>query len=393
MRNSQNDKSNKHSKEYISARDTSEFENIYRELKEKSLDGYARTDMEGRFLEVNKALQEMIGYTEKELLSLTYKDITPIKWHDKEVILMNKMLQNGYTALYEKEYFRKDGLIVPVEIRSYLIKDKNGNPVGKWAFVRDITIRKKIETKNKESSKKLEESNNALKEFVYFASHDLREPLRKIKTFGNMLVQRIGKDLDETEKDYLNRMINASGRMEHLLNELLKYSRVSNQALKLVPVDLNKIVRNAVSNLETTIEKRKCMLKLDNLPTVNGDATRLLQLFQNLLANAMKFQTESSIPQIHVGSSYNKKEDPNDAYFEIFVQDNGIGIDEKHLEEIFSPFHKLHSRMEYEGAGMGLAICKKIVDQHGGIIFAKNNLDQGATIIIRLPIRDKAGQG
>ena len=360
----------------------------YLELKEKSLDGYARTDKNGHFLEVNKAFERMLGYTEEELNLLTYNDITPQKWHDKEAILMKKMLQDGHSPLYEKEYIRKDGICVPVEIRSYLIRDAHGQPNGKWAFIRDITTRKKIQTRMKASARELNESNQALQEFVYFASHDLKEPLRKIKTFGNMLVRQDMEGLDDKARDYILRMISATRRMDSLLDELLRYSRISNsQAAPDGMVDLGQVVRQALSNIESLSDRNESV-QIGPLPVCRADATRMLQLFQNLLSNAAKFRASGIPLKIKVG--YKKVETREEAagvtaWYEVFVRDNGIGIDGKYMDDIFTPFHRLHGRSEYEGAGMGLAICKKIVTQHGGTIRVEQNSDHGVTFKVRLP--------
>lgn len=367
-------------------------EKNYLELKEKSLDGYARTNMDGRFLEVNKAFENLTGYTQEELLGMTYSDITPEKWHAEEEKMVKKLYRNEFTPLYEKEYVKKDGTIVPIELRAYLIEERDDRPAGMWAFVRDITIRKKTEKDLKIYAKNLENSNKALEEFVYFASHDLQEPLRKIKTFGGMLSELIGGKLDETGKDYLDRMVNASDRMRHLIKNLLNYSEISKKPEKSDFVDLNIVLNNVLSNLYVLIEKSGSIIQIDNLPGIYADPTQMLQLFQNLLTNAIKFQHAGSIPHVVVGFSVIDMPDETASninvphtYYEIFVRDNGIGIDNKHIKDIFSPFHRLHARLEYEGVGMGLAICKKIVERHGGTISAENNPEGGATFKVILP--------
>ena len=367
-------------------------EKDYRELKEKSLDGYARMDMNGRFLEVNAAFERITGYTADDLLHLTYNDITPKKWHGKENFLLKKLLKEGHTPLYEKEYFRKDGSVIPVELRRYLLKAPNGTPEYMWAFFRDIAQRKQSEQRLKQNAQKLKESNAALRDFVFIASHDLQEPLRKIRAFGDLLAQSAELELDSRHRDYLKRMINASGRMSTLIKDLLSYSRVSNEHFDFALVDLNETLKEVLSNLETHIQQANGRIEVEKLPTVPADPTQMAQLFQNLLSNAVKFQADGHIPRIKVGISppdneagiQKGKETPAD-FYSIYIQDNGIGMNMEFAHKIFMPFHRLHGRTEYDGTGIGLAICKKIVERHNGMINVSANPEGGTIFTIHLP--------
>jgi signal transduction histidine kinase len=231
---------------------------------------------------------------------------------------------------------------------------------------------------------KLEESNQALRDFTSIASHDLKEPLRKVATFGGMLRQKYGDSLGEQGKGYLDRVLDAVRRMQSLLTALLEYSRLTTRADPFKEVDLAEIVRDVLSDLEVNMEKTGAEVHVGNLPVVQADPTQMRQLFQNLVGNALKFQKEGEKPVITiVGSSENGR-------LRITVEDNGIGFDEEYAETIFTPFQRLHGRSgQYEGTGMGLAICRKIVERHGGSILAKSTPGTGSSFIVKLPLRQE----
>ena len=227
---------------------------------------------------------------------------------------------------------------------------------------------------------KLEESNRALQDFASIASHDMQEPLRKVISFGNMLRQAYEDALGETGNDYLNRMLNATQRMQSLLKGLLEYSRVTTKADPFVAVDLAGIVDEILSDLEISIKRTGAEVRVLELPVVKADPTQMRQLLQNLIGNALKFHKDGEKPAVEVRSAF------VDGSLQIMIEDNGIGFEEQYLERIFAPFQRLHGiNSRYEGTGMGLAICKKIVERHGGSITAKSTPGLGATFIVTLP--------
>jgi light-regulated signal transduction histidine kinase (bacteriophytochrome) len=226
---------------------------------------------------------------------------------------------------------------------------------------------------------KLEESNRALQDFAYIASHDLQEPLRKIETFGGLLASEFASISEEQGKDYLGRMQNAAARMRAFIQDLLNYSRVSTKVEPPRRLNLKTIVQDVLSELEVSISQTHANIKIGDLPQVNADPVQMHQLFQNLIGNALKFHGNEQ-PAIEVSSP-----GCSDAICEIHVTDNGIGFDQKYAERVFAPFQRLHGRSRYEGSGMGLAICKKIVERHGGTIRAESISGKGATFIIDLP--------
>ena len=252
--------------------------------------------------------------------------------------------------------------------------------------VDDITISKQAEVNLKIYAARLEQSNRDLQEFAYIASHDLQEPLRKVLAFGDRLASKYGDLLDDTGRDYLKRMRDASQRMQTLINDLLSFSRVSTRAQPFTEVDLNSIAQEVVSDLEHQIDRTNGYVIIDKLPVIEADPTQMHQLFQNLITNALKFHQDSKPPTIQVSSQ------TLDSKCQIQVKDNGIGFEIQYLDRIFKPFQRLHSRQEFEGSGMGLAICRRIVERHSGEITAISAPGEGSTFIVTLPIYQTIGE-
>jgi light-regulated signal transduction histidine kinase (bacteriophytochrome) len=239
----------------------------------------------------------------------------------------------------------------------------------------------------------LTRSNTELEKFAHVASHDLQEPLRKIIAFGDRLKAKYSEALPDQGYDYLDRMQNAAQRMQALINDLLMLSRITTKAQPFVLVNLNDVVRDVLSDLEVRIEQTQGQIEVGELPTVEADPLQMHQLLQNLISNALKFHPKDKPPQIKIDSQlfHAKLQQSNTnsalpTHCQIRLEDNGIGFDEKYLESIFNAFHRLHPRTEYEGTGMGLAICRKIVERHNGNITAKSVLGQGSTFIVILPL-------
>jgi light-regulated signal transduction histidine kinase (bacteriophytochrome) len=241
-----------------------------------------------------------------------------------------------------------------------------------------------LEIRVLERTADLERRNQELQEFAFVASHDLQEPLRKIQTFGDLLGTK-SASLGAESQDYIQRMQKAAASMKKLLESLLAYSRVTMKVEPFVETDLKRSVQGALSNLEVVITQNGALIKADDLPTIEADRSQMIQLFQNLLANALKFRRENEIPRVSIYSHKTREK----GKLEICVEDNGIGFDEKYLDKIFVPFQRLHGRGAYEGVGMGLAICKKIVERHGGEITAKSEPGKGSAFIVTLPAKAK----
>ncbi len=235
----------------------------------------------------------------------------------------------------------------------------------------------------------LERTNQELRDFTNIASHDLQEPLRKIQTFGELLIERCAPNLDEQGVDYVHRMQGAAQRMQSLVGELLTYSRVTSKARPFSRVDLNQVARQVLADLDYQIDQKNADVKVTELPVVEADPVQMTQLLQNLIGNALKFHRKDQSPVVRVFMTRAVNGQNSNGMCEIRVSDQGIGFDERYLERIFQPFQRLHAREEFEGTGMGLAICRKIVDRHGGTITATSTPGSGSTFIIQLPLNQK----
>ncbi len=259
-------------------------------------------------------------------------------------------------------------------------------------FFRDISARKKAEMEQALYAAELERSNSELEQFAYVASHDLQEPLRKICTFSDRLLLKQVDKLDEEGRECLQRMHKAAARMQSLIDGLLALSRVTTKGQKLEKVDLAQVAAEVVSDLELQIKQAGGRVEVGKLPTVQADPLQMHQLFQNLVANGLKFHRVDEPPVVKVSGRYvhgrenRKSSRAADEQCRIVFEDNGIGFDEKYCARIFGIFQRLHPRDVYEGTGIGLAICRRIVEQHGGSISVTSTPGKGSAFEVLLPI-------
>jgi len=247
--------------------------------------------------------------------------------------------------------------------------------------IEDVTERRLAERRLALQRRELERSNAALNEFAFVASHDLQEPLRKIVSFGERLGTSAGPLLEGNARQFLDRMLDAATRMRTLINDLLAYSQIGTNAAAFAPTSLAAIAREVVADLETTVADTGGRIEVGALPPIDADASQMRQLFQNLLSNALKFRRPGVAPVVQLGASISR-----DGVCTITVTDNGIGFKQEHDEKIFRMFERLHSRTQFQGSGMGLAICRKIVERHGGTIAATSTVGQGTTFTVNLPV-------
>jgi light-regulated signal transduction histidine kinase (bacteriophytochrome) len=275
-----------------------------------------------------------------------------------------------------------DGREIPVESRWALQKDAEGRPTGFLEINRDITLKKKAEEEIAAYVEKLKNVNRDLQDFAFVASHDLQEPLRKIQVFGEMLQKEHSDRLDDQGMEFLKRMQSAAVRMQALINSLLQYSRLNTRPEPFTAVDLRATALQAAEVFELILRNSRGRVEIADLPTIEADPNQMAQLFQNLIGNALKFHGEAD-PVVEISAEC------GETNCRIRVEDNGIGFDMRYLDKIFQPFQRLHGRSEYEGTGMGLAICRKIVERHGGSLTAKSEPGRGAAFIIDLPLRQK----
>ncbi|RYG69329.1 histidine kinase, partial [bacterium] len=254
---------------------------------------------------------------------------------------------------------------------------------------RDTTERKINEQVLKSTMLQLERSNRELQDFASIASHDLQEPLRAIQAFGDRLQSRHGSQLDEQGHDYLSRVIRASDRMRSLIQDLLAYSRVTTKTLPFTTVELDTVTHAVLTDLSVRVEESGGRVEVGELPTLEADALQMRQLLQNLIANGLKFHRDGEPPLVKVYAREPDQEVPDEsvAWTQLVVEDNGIGLDLKFAERIFSPFERLHTKNKYAGTGIGLAICRKIVERHGGTIVVESIPGQGSKFLVTLPVQ------
>lgn len=259
---------------------------------------------------------------------------------------------------------------------------------------KEIAERKEAEEQLKSLAAQLQRSNRELQDFAYVASHDLQEPLRKVQAFAGRLIAKHGARLDDEGRDYLERMQNAARRMQNLITDLLALSRVNTQVRPFEPVKLSKVIHEVLSDLEVRLQQTGGQVDIGELPVIEADPLQMRQLFQNLISNALKFHQHGVAPRVSIRSERiadagSETADSDPVLWRISVQDNGIGFDEKYADRIFAVFQRLHGRETYEGTGIGLAICRKIVERHGGNIAAHSAPGAGATFIVTLPQSQK----
>lgn len=259
------------------------------------------------------------------------------------------------------------------------VLDENGEISHFVGVSMDMTQRKKDAEQLKSYAIELQRNNKELEDFAFIASHDLQEPLRKITTFGDRLIEKT-VDLDEHSRDYIERMGKSARRMKRFIEDLLLYSKVTTKQKPFELVDLEKKVKTVCEEMDHIIHSTHAVVNISNLPTIEGDNNQIHQLIVNLIFNSLKYKSEGKPPIINI---FGKKKENN--YWEISIQDNGIGFDEKYADRIFKPFQRLHGRSKYEGSGLGLTICKKIVERHNGTISALSKPGVGTTFILTLP--------
>ena len=365
-------------------RELQKLQRRYEMILNSAGEGICGLDVEGKATFVNPAvakitgwpISDLIGKTESEIFDAYRPKDQPVPPHQNP----------GERILY-----RKDGTCFPLEFVKTPINE-NSTVVGAVLVFKDITERKRVEETLAHKASELARSNAELEQFAFVASHDLQEPLRKIQAFGDRLITKCEGAIAPEARDYLQRMQSAAARMRTLINDLLTFSRVIRSSEPFVHVDLAVAAKEIIGDLEVRIEKAGARVEIGELPSIEADPMQMRQLLLNLIGNALKFQTPGSQPVVKVHSRI-LTTTTGDQLCKLTVQDNGIGFDEKYLDKIFAVFQRLHGRTEYEGTGVGLAICRRISDRHRGTIVARSQLGQGATFVVTLPVRQPKESG
>ena len=364
-------------------------------IVESSLDAIVTINHDGVIIEFNRAAEQVFGHPREKVLGTRPSDVLfPPSMSAEHRSRIERYLEQGEGSRLGKRteavVARANGEVFPAEL-AMTISQEHGAPVLTF-FVRDISLRKKAEEEQARYAAELERSNYELEQFAYVASHDLQEPLRKIRTFGDRLTAKCGQLLDETARECVERIENAAGRMQELIEGLLALSRVTTRANEFVRVDLSEITRDVLSDLEAQIEREGGRVELGKLPAIQADPLQMRQLLQNLIGNALKFRRVEESPVVKVDGRYvhgrqrQPGQSPSGEQCRLTVEDNGIGFEEHYGERIFGIFQRLHKRDAYEGTGIGLAICRKIVEHHGGTISARSEPGRGSTFEVMLPV-------
>jgi len=345
-------------------------------------------DLDSRILFWNDGAKEMYGYSQDEALNKVSHNLLQTKFptsiKDLDLELIHKKKWSG-----ELVHTKQDGKQIIEASRQSLKVDDNGNPISFLEINNDISERKiaemelkiyqeNLEEKVIERTKALELSNKELQQFAYVASHDLKEPLRMITSFLQLLERQYKDKLDENANEFIEFAVNGAKGLDSMINDLLDYSRVANREREFNNVNFNKVLDQTKLNLKSSINDTNASISYNPLPTLFGDEQLMVQLFQNLISNSIKYRSNET-PKIEISVL----KESNHYLFK--VEDNGIGMSPKNLERIFTIFQRLHTKDEYEGTGIGLAIAQKIVHQHDGHIWAESELGEGTTLYFTIP--------
>ena len=361
-----------------------QMEGRYRGLLEAAPDAMVVVNQKGEIVLLNVQAEKQFRYHRDELVGQEVTNIIPVGFAER---LLADDLRSAEDALAQQigtgiELIgrRKDGSEFPIEIMLSPLESADGILVT--AAIRDISVRKSSKEHLVKTVTELKRSNDELQQFAYVASHDLQEPLRMVASYTQLLAQRYKGRLDSDADEFIAYAVDGSNRMQGLIKDLLAYSRAGANGKALHEISSENALKEALTNLRATIEESGAVVTHDLLPAITMDETQLVQFFQNLVGNAIKYRTPE-VPHVHVSAAKNGGHE-----WTFCVRDNGMGIDPQYFERIFIIFQRLHGREEFKGTGIGLAICKKIVERVGGRIWVESKLEKGSTFCFALPERD-----
>lgn len=374
------------------SRDISERKNAELALKESeeelkaviesSPDSITVTDLNLNIILCNQATVKMYGASVKEeIIGLNAFNLVDPKDRPRLSEIVMEILSTNKSINLELNLQRKDGTTFPAELSGNIIKDAQGNPSQFIAITKDINERKEAERKLKETINELERSNKELQSFTYITSHDLQEPLRIIASYAGLIKHRYEGQLDKDADDFIEYMVSEASRMKSMIQGLLDYSRIGTESNEFREFNAQSALKVALSILEPLIKENNAKITYDPLPTIFADEDQMSRVFKSLIGNAIKFRKPNEAPRIHISSKREGDE------YNFSVKDNSIGIEAEYADRIFEVFKRLHSIGEYEGAGIGLAIVKRIIDHHGGRIWVKSQYGEGSMFYFTIPIK------
>lgn len=391
-----------------------------RSLADSVAHGLFAVDCDGLAIFINPAAERILGWNADELIGRKIHQIIHFQHADRschppqECPLLNVVRTGRMVRADDDVFTTRSGALLPVSYSSAPAYE-DGKAIGAVVSFQDISERKQQEqtfsdqqqalkryseeleqrvddrtAELRESNARLQSSNRELQDFAFVASHDLQEPLRKIQAFGERLANHCEPALDPQAQDYLRRMKNAAERMQTLISDLLAFSCVTTQGRPFVRVDLRQIAAEVVSDLESAVERSGGSVELGELPSIDADPVQMRQLLQNLIGNGLKFRRPGVAPRVRIRGELILPQSniaPGAGQCQLVVEDNGIGFDEKYLDRIFDVFQRLHGRSAYDGTGIGLAVCRKIAERHGGSITARSQPGEGSAFIVTLAAR------
>ncbi|MCW3121481.1 MAG: sensory transduction histidine kinase [Flavipsychrobacter sp.] len=347
-------------------------------IVESSRDAIISKTIGGSITSWNKQAELLFGYNEEEVLGKHISVLFPLDRLDEEEEILRQINQGMGLINYETERMKKDGSVIDVAVTISPVKDPSGKIIGISNILRDITDKKQAQERLIAYTQALEQKNKETEQFAYIASHDLQEPLRTITNYIGLFETDYKGKLDASADMYLKFITGASNRMKMLITDILEYTRIENDKSP-VEVDCNVLVDEVINDMQLTITENNATVQVSSLPVITGYASSFKSLFQNLISNAIKFKKTDVQPIVNISA----RDDGKDWVFE--VRDNGIGIEKQYFDKIFMIFQRLHARTEYQGSGIGLAHCKKIVDLRGGKIWVESEVGTGSSFYFSVP--------
>ena len=355
---------------------------LFKQVIESMSEALFLIDCSGRVIQANPAARVLLACSEAELVGRSLTEVCGTPEIPSTVQQLIERSPGGTIHQLEITVRTRSNQLIPVSVSCTVVRDRDGKILGMLVIAQDITRRKQVEEALARQAQELARSNAELEQFAYVASHDLQEPLRMMASFAQLLAQeyrgRLGAEADE----YIAYIVDGATRMQRLINDLLSYARVGTHGKPFTLLDTTAIVATACTNLRAAIEESGAVITCTQLPAVRGDTTQLVQLFQNLIGNAIKFRADRPL-RVDIGA-----ERQGDRW-RFWVRDNGIGIEPQYAERVFLIFQRLHSRADYPGTGIGLALCKKIVERHGGRIWIESEPERGCSVYFTLPAHDQ----